>query len=109
METLGKLKPAFKSDGVTTAGSSSPNSDGASAVILVEASLAKEKGLPILGYICGFTSAGVDPHYMGLGPIAATKKLFAKTGFSMEDIDVIEMNEAFAPQSIACSRELHID
>lgn len=109
METLGKLKPAFKPDGVTTAGSSSPNSDGASAVILMEASLAKEKDLPILGYICGFSSVGVDPHYMGLGPISATKKLFAKTGYSMDDIDVIEMNEAFAPQSIACSRELQMD
>ena len=109
METLGKLKPAFKADGVTTAGSSSPNSDGASAVILMEASLAKQMELPILGIINGFSSAGVDPHYMGLGPIAATKKLFKKTGLTMDDIDVIEMNEAFAPQSIACSRELAMD
>ena len=109
METLGKLKPAFKPDGVATAGNSSPNSDGASAVILMEESKAKELGCPVLGYITGFTSAGVDPKIMGIGPVAATRKLFEKTGLTMDDIDVIEMNEAFAPQSLACIRELGMD
>lgn len=109
METLARLKPAFKPDGVATAGNSSPNSDGASAVILMEESRAKELGCEILGYIAGFASAGVDPTIMGIGPVAATKKLFAKTGLTMDDIDVIEMNEAFAPQSIACIRELNMD
>ena len=109
METLSKLKPAFKPDGVATAGNSSPNSDGASAVILMEESKAKELGCEILGYIAGFASAGVDPTIMGIGPVAATRKLFAKTGMTMNDIDVIEMNEAFAPQSIACIQELDMD
>lgn len=109
METLSKLKPAFKPDGVATAGNSSPNSDGASAVLLMEESKAKELGCTILGYIAGFTSAGVDPTIMGIGPVAATRKLFAKTGLTMDDIDVIEMNEAFAPQSLACIKELDMD
>lgn len=109
METLGKLKPAFKPDGVATAGNSSPNSDGASAVILMEESRAKELGCPILGYIAGFTSAGVDPNIMGIGPVTATRKLLKKTGLTMDDIDVIEMNEAFAPQSLVCIRELEMD
>lgn len=109
METLARLKPAFKPDGVATAGNSSPNSDGASAVILMEESRARELGCGILGYIAGFASAGVDPAVMGIGPVAATHKLFAKTGLTMDDIDVIEMNEAFAPQSIACMRELNMD
>lgn len=109
MESLGRLKPAFLPNGVCTAGNSSPNSDGASAVVLMEAGLAKQLGCPILGYVNGFTSAGVDPSFMGLGPIAATQKLLKKTGFTMDDIDLIEMNEAFAPQSIACARELGFD
>lgn len=109
METLAKLKPAFKSDGVATAGNSSPNSDGASAVILMEESRAKALGCPILGYIAGFTSAGVDPSYMGIGPVAATQKLLKKKGMALSDIDLIEMNEAFAPQSLACIRELGMD
>ena len=109
METLAKLKPAFKPDGVATAGNSSPNSDGASAVILMEASRAEALGCEILGYIGGFASAGVDPRIMGIGPVAATRKLLEKTGLTMEDMDVIEMNEAFAPQSLACIRELGMD
>lgn len=109
METLARLKPAFKPDGVATAGNSSPNSDGASAVLLMEESRAKELGCPILGYVVSFTSAGVDPSYMGIGPVAATHKLLKKKGITLSDIDVIEMNEAFAPQSIACIRELGMD
>lgn len=109
METLAKLRPAFKPDGVATAGNSSPNSDGASAVLLMAEDRAKELGCPILGYVSGFTSAGVDPNYMGIGPVAATRKLLKKKNMTMDDIDVIEMNEAFAPQSIACIRELDMD
>ena len=109
METLAKLKPAFKPNGVATAGNSSPNSDGASAVILMEAEKAKSLGCEILGYINGFTSAGVDPTIMGIGPVAATRKLLSKTGLTMDDIDVIEMNEAFAPQSLSCIKELGMD
>ena len=109
METLAGLKPAFKPDGVATAGNSSPNSDGASAVILMEASRAQALGCEILGYIGGFASAGVDPSIMGIGPVAATRKLLKKTGLSLADLDVIEMNEAFAPQCLACIRELGLD
>lgn len=109
MESLGRLKTAFLPDGVCTAGNSSPNSDGASAVILMEARRARALGYPILGYINGFTSAGVDPNIMGIGPIAATRKLLGKRGLTIGDIDVIEMNEAFAPQSVACARELEFD
>ena len=109
METLARLKPAFKADGVATAGNSSPNSDGASAVILMEASKAEQLGCTILGYIGGFASAGVDPTIMGIGPVAATRKLLKKTGLTLDDIDLIEMNEAFAPQSLACIKELGMD
>ena len=109
METLARLKPAFKPDGVGTAGNSSPNSDGASAVILMEAAQAQAMGCEILGYIGGFASAGVEPRIMGIGPVAATRKLMQKTGLTMGDIDVIEMNEAFAPQCLACIRELDMD
>lgn len=109
METLGKLKPAFRPGGVGTAGNSSPNSDGASAVILMEEGRAKSLGCPILGYIAGFSSTGVDPNIMGIGPVAATRKLLKKTGMTLEDMDVIEMNEAFAAQSLACIKELDMD
>lgn len=109
MESLAKLRPAFRSEGVGTAGNSSPNSDGASAVILMEESRAKELGCPILGYVSGFASAGVDPNIMGIGPVYATRKLLQKTGLTLADIDVIEMNEAFAAQSLACIKELDMD
>lgn len=109
METLAKLKPAFKPEGVSTAGNSSPNSDGASALVLMEESAAKALSCPILGYVAGFTSAGVDPSYMGIGPVAATRKLMKKTGMTLADMDVIEMNEAFAAQSLACIKELDMD
>lgn len=109
MESLGRLKPVFLPDGVCTAGNSSPNSDGASAVILMEGEKARELGYPVLGYINGFTSVGVDPNIMGIGPIAATRKLLDKRGLTLDDIDVIEMNEAFASQSIACAQTLEMD
>lgn len=109
METLAKLKPTFRPDGVGTAGNSSPNSDGASAVLLMEEGMAKALNCPILGYVAGFASAGVDPNIMGIGPVYATRKLLKKTGLTLADIDVIEMNEAFAAQSLACIKELDMD
>jgi acetyl-CoA C-acetyltransferase len=109
MEALGRLRPSFKKDGIVTAGNSSPLCDGAGAVVIMEKEKAKALGLEILGKFKGYAAAGVDPNYMGTGPIAATEKLFAKTGMTMEDIDLIEMNEAFASQSLACARELNMD
>lgn len=109
IETMSSLRPAFKKDGIVTAGNSSPMSDGASAVIVMEESMAREKGLEILGRIKGFAAAGCDPNIMGIGPVPATRKLLKKVGLSLDDIDLIEMNEAFAAQSIACIKELNID
>lgn len=109
VETLSKLRPVFKKDGVVTAGNSSPMSDGAGAVILMEKSKAKALGLPILARFKRYASAGVEPRYMGIGPVYATRKLLGQVGMSLSDIDLIEMNEAFAAQSIACIRELNMD
>lgn len=109
VEGLSRLKPAFCDGGVSTAGNSSPMSDGASAVLLMEAEKAKAMGCEILGYIAGTASVGVDPAIMGIGPVYATRKLLQRTGLQLNDIDLIEMNEAFAAQSIACVRELDID
>lgn len=108
IEKLGKLKPSFRPEGVHTAGNSSPLSDGASAVLLMERKRAEDRGLHILGIFKGYTVAGVDGHYMGKGPIAAVSKLFEKYGLTVDDIDLFELNEAFAAQSILCQRELHI-
>ncbi|MGI9952769.1 thiolase family protein [Moorellaceae bacterium AZ2] len=109
MEGLAALPPAFKKDGVQTAGNSSPMSDGAGAVVLMEKQRAKALGLEIMAKVKGYAAAGVDPRIMGIGPVAATQKLFRLTGMTMKDIDLIELNEAFASQSIACIRELNID
>ncbi len=109
METLAKLAPAFKKNGVVTAGNSSPLSDGAGAVVVMEKEKAKAMGLEILAKFKSYAVAGVDPAIMGIGPVAATRKLLAKTGMSLNDIDLIEMNEAFAAQSLACVRELGMD
>lgn len=106
-ETLAKLRVASgKPDGVVTAGNSSPLCDGASAAVIMERSLAEELGCEILGKVTAYAAAGVEPGLMGTGPIAATKKLFAKYGMSWDDIDLIEMNEAFAAQSLACIKAL---
>lgn len=109
MDALSKLPPAFKKDGIVTAGNSSPMSDGAGAVVVMEKSKAKAMGLEILAAFKGYTSVGVDPNIMGIGPVPATRKLLQKTGYKMSDIDLIEMNEAFAAQSIPCIRELEIN
>jgi acetyl-CoA C-acetyltransferase len=110
MEKMAKLSPAFKKDGGTvTAGNSSGINDGAAAVVVMSAEKAKELGLNPLAKIKGFASGGVDPAYMGLGPIPATRKVFKKLGITMKDIDLVELNEAFAVQAIASMRELKVD
>ncbi|WP_404987915.1 thiolase family protein [Clostridium culturomicium] len=108
-DKISKLKPVFKNDGIVTAGNSSPMSDGSAAVIIMEEELAKTMGLEILARYKGFTAIGCDPNIMGIGPVNAVKKLLKKTNKSLKDIDLIEMNEAFAAQSLACVKELGID
>jgi 3-oxoadipyl-CoA thiolase len=109
LESLAKLKPAFRDGGTVTAGNSSPLNDGAAAVLLASESVVKELGIePKLRWVASAT-AGVDPSYMGEGPIPATKKLLAKTGLRAPNLDVVELNEAFAAQSIACIRGLDLD
>ena len=109
MEALAKLKPAFKTDSTVTAGNASGRNDGASALILTTESHAKELGLKPLARIKAIANAGVDPKYMGLGPVAAVNRIMAQTGYSLNDIQLIELNEAFASQSIACIRQLNIE
>ncbi len=109
IEAMSRLKTVFKEDGVVTAGNSSPMSDGAGAVIMMEEELAKSLGLEILARYRGFASAGCDPNIMGIGPVPATRKLLEKTKVALDDIDLIEMNEAFAAQSLACISELNIN
>ena len=105
-EGIAKLRPAFKKDGLVTAGNASGINDGAAAVIVMSEEKAKELGVkPMATWVAG-ALAGVDPTIMGIGPVAATKKVMAKTGMKIEDFDVIEANEAFAAQSIAVQREL---
>ncbi|MEA1967493.1 MAG: acetyl-CoA C-acetyltransferase [Thermodesulfobacteriota bacterium] len=109
MEKLGNLRPAFKKDGSVTAGNASGINDAAAAVLLMSREKADEMGLEKFATIKGFTSGGIDPAYMGLGPVPAVRKLLKKTGMSINDIDMIELNEAFAAQAIGCMRELNID
>ncbi len=109
LETMAKLPPAFKPDGVVTAGNSSPQSDGAGALVVMEKAKATAMGLEILGEFRGFSAVGVDPNIMGIGPVPATRKLLQRTGVSLKQIDLIEMNEAFAAQSLPCIRELGLD
>jgi acetyl-CoA C-acetyltransferase len=109
MEKLGKLKPVFDRQGTVTAGNASGINDGACAVVIMSAEKAAELGLVPLARIKGFASGGVDPAYMGLGPIPATRKVMKRLNLSMNDIGCIELNEAFACQAIACMRELNID
>ena len=106
VETLAGLRPAFIKDGLVTAGNSSPMSDGAGAMVIMERSLAEAEGLDCLGVFRGYAATGVDPHYMGLGPIAATEKLMRQTGLKVDDIDLWELNEAFSAQSLACIKEI---
>jgi acetyl-CoA C-acetyltransferase len=109
MEKLSKLRPAFKKDGSVTAGNASGINDAAAAVLLMSAEKANELGLEVLAKIKGFAAGGLDPAYMGLGPVPAIKKVLKQTGMTIGDIDLIELNEAFAAQAIGCMRELNIE
>ncbi|MCZ6756389.1 MAG: acetyl-CoA C-acyltransferase [Gemmatimonadetes bacterium] len=106
---LATLKPAFVRDGTVTAGNSSGINDGASALAVVSSEALDTAGRPALARIVATAVAGVDPSLMGLGPIPATRKVLARTGLTIDDLDLIELNEAFASQSIACIRELSLD
>ena len=107
-EGLASLKPAFSAKGSVTAGNASPLSDGAAAAIVMSESKCKALGLAPLGWFRHFVTVGVDPAIMGIGPLPAVRKLLAKTGLTIANIDLIEMNEAFASQSVYCARELGI-
>ena len=104
LEDIRKLKPAFDKDGIVTAASASGINDGAAAILIMSKEKANELGLKPLAKIGDFAVAGVDPDYMGEGPIPATKKLFEKSKYSLSDVELIELNEAFAAQYIACER-----
>jgi len=109
LEKMSKLPAVFKKDGTITAGNASGINDGAAAVVVMSAEKAGELGLSPLAKIKGYASGGVDPAYMGLGPVPATRKLFKQLNLSMKDIDLTELNEAFAAQALACISELDID
>ncbi len=109
MATLGRLKPAFAADGTVTAGNASPLNDGASALVLMEAGEARRRGLRPLATFISAASAGVHPNYMGIGPVPASLKALAKAGRKPGDMDLVEINEAFAAQAVACLRELRLE
>jgi acetyl-CoA acyltransferase len=109
IESLAKLKPAFRKDGSVTAGNSSTLNDGAAALVLMSRRRAERDGKAILGVVRGAASAGVSPRTMGIGPVPAVEKLLARTGLSTSDVDVFELNEAFAAQSLACIKALSVD
>ncbi|NWJ44658.1 MAG: acetyl-CoA C-acetyltransferase [Chloroflexi bacterium] len=109
LEALAKLKPAFRKDGTVTAGNSSGINDGAAALVLMSGSKAAQLGLKPLARIVTSAVAGVDPATMGLGPIPASRKALQRAGLTVADLDLIEINEAFASQSLACMRELGLD
>ena len=108
-EGLAKMKPVFKKDGSVTAGNASGLNDGAAAVVLADARRAQALGLKPLARLVGYAHAGVEPDYMGIGPVPATRKVLERTGLSVADMDVIESNEAFAAQACAVIRELDFD
>jgi 3-oxoadipyl-CoA thiolase len=109
LEALARLKPAFREGGTGTAGNSSGINDGASALLVVEAGRARALGLAPMARVVATAVAGVDPAVMGLGPIPATRKALARAGLTVSDLDLVELNEAFASQSVACIRELGLD
>ncbi|HVM26372.1 MAG TPA: thiolase family protein [Mycobacteriales bacterium] len=109
LERLASLKPAFQADGVVTAGTSSPLSDGASAIVVASEEAVRDLGLTPRARVVTAANAGLEPHLMGLGPVPATEKVLARTGWSVADLDAVELNEAFAVQVIACARRLGLD
>ncbi len=108
-EKLGKLRTIFREGGTVTAGNSSPLNDGAATVLMASDTFARDHGLTPVVRVRATAVAGVDPNYMGIGPIPATQKVLAKAGLEASDLDLIELNEAFAAQSLACIRELGLD
>ncbi|MEH6365524.1 MAG: acetyl-CoA C-acetyltransferase [Pseudomonas marincola] len=108
-ESLSKLKPAFKKDGSVTAGNASSLNDGAAAVLLMSADKAKALGLPVLARIASYANAGVDPAIMGIGPVSATRRCLEKANWKIEDLDLVEANEAFAAQALSVNQELGWD
>lgn len=108
-EALAKLKPAFRKDGSVTAGNASALNDGAAAVMLMSASKARALGLPVLAKIAAYANAGVDPAIMGIGPVSATRRCLDKAGWTLDQLDLIEANEAFAAQSLSVAKELEWD
>lgn len=108
-EALAALKPAFRPDGVVTAGTSSPLTDGAAAVLVTSEAFARAHGLQALARIKSFATIGCDPTEMGMGPVGATRKALERAGLRMADLDVIELNEAFSSQALACVRALGLD
>ncbi|MBW2561033.1 MAG: acetyl-CoA C-acetyltransferase [Deltaproteobacteria bacterium] len=109
LEKMAKLRPVFNKAGTVTAGNASGINDAAAAVVVMSAEKAKELGLKPMVKIKGFASGGIDPAFMGLGPIPATRKVLKKLGLTMKDMDLVELNEAFACQAIGCIRELDVD
>jgi len=109
LEALAKLKPAFHVKGTVTAGNASQMSDGAAAVLVMEAARAREIGAAPLGRFIAFATAGVEPERFGIGPVPAIRRVLRIAGLTLDDIDLVELNEAFAAQVIACLRELPID
>ena len=108
LEDMAKLKPAFAKDGTVTAGNASGINDAAAAVILASESFVKSSGLTPMARLVGYGHAGVEPRIMGMGPVPATQKVLARTGLKVDEIDVFEVNEAFAAQALACVRELDL-
>ena len=108
-ESLGKLRPAFDKEGTVTAGNASGINDGAAAVVMMSAEKAQELGLKPLVRIAAYASSGVDPSIMGIGPISASQRCLSKAGWTVDDLDLIEANEAFAAQSISVARGLELD
>ena len=109
LEALAKLKPAFHVSGSVTAGNSSQTSDGAAATIITSAELAKQQGLTPLARFVGYATAGVKPELFGIGPVPAIQKVLKQTGLTLDQIDLIELNEAFAAQALACMKALDLD
>src|SRR5690606_8294329 len=109
LEALGKLRPYFKEGGTVTAGNASGIGDGAAAVVISSAQWAQRNGVKPLGRLVSWGIAGVEPKYMGIGPAPASRRALEKAGLSLDDIDLIEVNEAFASQYVAVEKELGLD